>query len=436
MRYQLLLTAIVIAGGGVAPAVRADDVVDFQRDIRPILAENCFKCHGLDAEARKSKLRLDGREYALQGGRSGKPAIVPNKPDESDLIRRVESTLEADVMPPTKTGKKLTPQQRELLRRWVASGAIYQQHWSLVPPTRSPLPKVQNAGWVRSPIDAFILARLEQEGLKPSSEASKETLLRRLSLDLTGLPPTPEEIDAFLKDAAPNAYEKVVERLLASPHYGERWGRLWLDGARYADSDGFEKDKPRQVWMYRDWVVNAFNRDLPYDQFVIEQLAGDLLPKPTQEQRIATGFLRNSMINEEGGIDPEQFRMAAMVDRMDALGKSVLGLTIQCTQCHTHKYDPFTQEDYYRLFAYLNDTNEANIAVYPPVEQKKRAEILRKIRELEAWLGKSRTPDLQAHRKWKPGKNTSATISRSGACCGWFTKGKTNSATSNTPTAP
>src|SRR5262249_19587510 len=199
-------------------------------------------------------------------------------------------------------------------------------------------------------------------------------------------------IDAFLKDMSPDAYEKQVERLLASPHYGEAWGRHWLDAARYADSDGFEKDKPRQVWMYRDWVVSAFNRDLPYDRFVIEQLAGDLLPKPTQDQLVATGFLRNSMINEEGGIDPEQFRMEALFDRMDALGKSVLGLTVQCAQCHNHKYDPITQDDYYRLFAYLNDTHEANIAVYTPAEQMKRAEVLRGIREIEDGL-KMKAPD-------------------------------------------
>ncbi len=391
MRQQVLLIAVVIAGGA-APTARAADTVDFQRDIRPILADNCFKCHGQDAEARKGKFRLDVREQALKGGRSGQPAIVPDKPDASELIRRIESTLESDVMPPPASGKKLTPRQKELLRKWIASGATYSQHWALVPPKRPPVPKVNNADWVRTPIDAFILARLEHEGLKPAPEASKETLLRRLSLDLTGLPPTPAEIDAFLKDDSPKAYEKVVDRLLASPHYGERWARHWLDAARYADSDGFEKDKPRQVWMYRDWVVNAFNRDLPYDQFIIEQIAGDLLPNATQEQRVATGFLRNSMINEEGGIDPEQFRMAAMFDRVEALGKSVLGLTIQCAQCHNHKYDPITQEDYYRLFAYLNDTNETNIAVYTPDEQKKRAELLSKIRDIENTL-KKRTPD-------------------------------------------
>jgi mono/diheme cytochrome c family protein len=388
MRQSVLLIAAFFA---VPTVAHSADAVDFQRDIRPILADNCFKCHGPDDSARKGKLRLDARESALKGGKSGRAAFVPGKPDESELVRRIESG-NADVMPPRNSGKKLTQKQIDLLRRWVESGGDYPQHWSLVPPVRPALPKVKESGWVRTPIDAFILARLEREGLKHSSEASKETLLRRLSLDLTGLPPTPEEIDAFLKDDSPKAYEKVVDRLLASPHYGERWGRHWLDAARYADSDGFEKDKPRQVWMYRDWVVGAFNRDLPYDRFLIEQLAGDLLPKPTQDQRVATGFLRNSMINEEGGIDPEQFRMEAMFDRMDALGKSVLGLTIQCAQCHNHKFDPITQPDYYRLFAYFNDTNETNIAVYTPDEQKKRNDILSKIRDIEAGL-KQRAPD-------------------------------------------
>jgi hypothetical protein len=391
MRHQALLLAVVSAGWVAGPAFAAD-VVDFQRDVRPILADNCLKCHGPDAGARKAKLRLDLRAEALKGGRSKQPALVPGKPEASELVRRLESTDETEMMPPPDSGKKLTPRQVELLRRWVAAGANYQQHWALLPPVRPPLPKVRNAGWVRTPVDAFILARLEREGLRPSPEAGKETLLRRLALDLTGLPPAPEEVDALLKDTSAKAYENAVERLLASPHYGERWARHWLDAARYADSDGFEKDKPRQVWMYRDWVVSAFNRDLPYDRFIIEQIAGDLLPHPTQDQLVATGFLRNSMINEEGGIDPEQFRMEAMFDRMDALGKSTLGLTVQCAQCHDHKYDPLRQEDYYRLFAYLNDTDEANIAVYTPAEQQRRAQVLREIREVETGL-KHRTPD-------------------------------------------
>src|SRR5215813_9847308 len=267
-----------------------------------------------------------------------------------------------------------------------------EKHWAFVAPVRPPTPEVKNKAWARNPIDAFILARLERENLAPSPEADKITLLRRLSLDLIGLPPTPEEVDAFLKDTSSRAYEKQVERLLASPHYGERWGRLWLDAARYADSDGFEKDKPRSVWFYRDWVINALNRDVPYDQFIIEQVAGDLLPNATQEQRVATGFLRNSMINEEGGVVPEQFRMEAMFDRMDAVGKSVLGLTIQCAQCHNHKFDPLKQEEYYRIFAFLNNSDEGSLPVYTPEEQMKRANIFSQIREIEAGL-QERAPE-------------------------------------------
>jgi hypothetical protein len=275
------------------------------------------------------------------------------------------------------------------------------QEWSFKPPVLPTLPQVKNQTWPRNAIDRFILARLEAEGLTPSPEADRTTLIRRLSLDLIGLPPTIKEVDAFLADSSDDAYAKLVNRLLDSPHYGERWGRHWLDAARYADSDGFEKDKPRQVWFYRDWVIRALNRDLPYDQFVIEQLAGDLLPNATQDQRVATGYLRNSMINEEGGIDPEQFRMEAMFDRMDAIGKGILGLTIQCAQCHNHKFDPLKQEEYYRLFAFLNNDCEANIAVYTAQEQMKRAEIFRGIHEIESDL-QHRYPDWRERlAKWE-----------------------------------
>jgi len=268
------------------------------------------------------------------------------------------------------------------------------KHWAFRPPARPAAPSVASAAWPRTDIDRFILARLEKEGLKPSPEADRVTLARRLYLDLVGLPPEPNELDAFLADKSTNAYEKLVDKLLASPHYGERWGRHWLDAARYADSDGFEKDKARQVYFYRDWVINALNRDLPYDQFIIEQIAGDLLPNATQDQKVATGFLRNSMINEEGGVDPEQFRMEAMFDRMDAIGKGILGLTIQCCQCHDHKYDPIKQTEYYGLFAFLNNSHEGSIAVYTPEQQQKRAEIFRQIAALEDEL-RHRDPEWQ-----------------------------------------
>ncbi len=277
----------------------------------------------------------------------------------------------------------------------VAHGAeATQQHWAFQAPVRPPLPPVRQQRWVRNPIDTFVLARLEAQRMEPAPQADRVTLLRRLSLDLTGLPPTIDAVDAFLGSDSVASYDAAVERLLSSAHYGERWGRHWLDAARYADSDGFEKDRPRFVWFYRDWVVDAFNRDLPYDRFIIEQVAGDLLPNATQRERVATGFLRNSMNNEEGGTDPEQFRMEALFDRVDAIGKSILGLTIQCGQCHDHKYDPLTQEDYYRLFAYLNGDHEANIVVYTPEEEAQRQSIFRRVDAIENGL-------RERHPKWR-----------------------------------
>jgi hypothetical protein len=395
-RAWLCLAAAVV----LLRAARADDkpAVDYQRDVLPIFRDNCYKCH--DARKKESGFRIDIRSAALRGGESGKPAIVPGQSAKSELVRRVTVAEGNEAMPPGKL--KLTPAQVRTLREWIDAGAAWPDalanegpaggHWAFRPPQRAALPDVHNPKYtVRNPIDRFILARLEKEGLAPSPEADPVTLLRRLSLDLTGLPPTVAEVDAFLADKSGHAYDNAVARLLASPHYGERWGRLWLDAARYADSDGFEKDKPRFVWAFRDWVINAFNRDLPYDQFLIQQIAGDLLPHPTQGQIVATGYLRNSMINEEGGVDPEQFRMEAMFDRMDAIGKGMLGLTIQCAQCHSHKFDPLTQTEYYRMFAFLNTCSEANVAVYMPDEQQKRAEVFRHIHEIEADL-KHREP--------------------------------------------
>lgn len=381
-----IFLALFLGAAGASAAT-----IDFNRDVRPILSDSCLQCHGPDAAERKAGLRLDTPEggFALKKGRA---AIVPGKPEQSEAMRRISTTDRDDLMPPPDSGKTLSVAQIETLRQWIAEGARWSGHWAFEPPARPGVPEASDTEWVVNPIDAFALRRLEREGLKPSPVADKLTLLRRLHLDLIGLPPSLEDADAFLEDTGAGAYERAVDRLLKSPHYGERWGRLWLDAARYSDSDGYEKDKPRSVWFYRDWVINALNRDLPYDRFIVEQLAGDLLPDPTQDQRVATGFLRNSMINEEGGVDPEQFRMDAMFDRMDAIGKGVLGLTIQCAQCHTHKYDPLTQEEYYRMFAFINDSHEASIAVYTANDQIERVRILSEIRRIEEDL-KHRTPD-------------------------------------------
>ncbi len=398
--------AILISAGSLGLALVASSQteapkVDFARDIQPIFADSCYGCHG--PKSQLGGLRLDDRAAALAGGQSGK-VILPGDPAGSLILKRIAGEGGLTRMP--MGGKPLPPDRVDLLRQWIDSGAHWpettaapvaavKRHWAFIPPVRPAVPHPSRADWVRTPVDAFILARLDRENLKPSSESDRAILLRRLSLDLIGLPPTPQELDAFLADRSPTAYEKQVDRLLASPHYGERWARIWLDGARYADSNGYEKDAPRFAWFYRDWVIHALNRDLPYNQFVVDQIAGDLLPQPTQDQIVATGFLRNSMLNEEGGIDPEQFRMEAMFDRMDAIGKGILGVTIQCAQCHNHKYDPLTQEEYYRIFAFLNDTHEANVAVYTPQQQMKRAEIFRRTAEIEADL-EHRNPDWPA----------------------------------------
>lgn len=402
MKPAVLSALIVLAFTALSsPQTQAPSAVppvDFVRDVQPIFKRSCNGCHG--AAQQLGGLRLDAKSALLQGGVSG-PSVKPSDPKGSILYQRVAGLGDQARMPMGSKG--LPAEQIQLLERWIAQGAEWpdgvgaeitavKKHWSFVAPQRPPLPAVSDAKWPRNPIDHFILARLDQDGLKPSPEADRITLLRRASLDLTGLPPSPEDVDSFLEDQSPNAYERQIDRLLASPHYGERWGRHWLDAARYADSDGYEKDKPRQVWFYRDWVIRALNSDLPYKQFLRDQLAGDLLPKATQDQIVATGFLRNSMINEEGGVDPEQFRMEAMYDRMDAIGKGMLGLTIQCAQCHNHKFDPIRQEDYYRLFAYLNDTHEANVAVYTPQEQMLRSNIYERIKNIEADL-QHRTPN-------------------------------------------
>ncbi len=378
----LLLTVVVSTAFG-ADAVPQS--VDFNRDVRPILSNNCFHCHGPDPKDRQADLRLD--VWKSVGKIRGAEAVIDaQNPAESELVKRITSDDPDVQMPPPDSRKSLKPEQIKILRTWVDQGAKYEPHWAYVAPKHSAIPAVKNQTWVRNPIDAFVLARLEKAGLEPSPQAAGDTLLRRLSLDLVGLPPTLEELGAFDANPGQKSYDQGVERLLASPHFGERWGRIWLDTARYADSDGFEKDKPRFVWMYRDWVINALNQDLPYNEFVVDQIAGDLLPHPTQDQLVATGFLRNSMINEEGGIDPEQFRMEAMYDRMDAIGKGILGLTIQCAQCHSHKYDPLTQTEYYRMFAFLNNCHEAQISVYTKEQQAEWAATQNIIQKIEDHL--------------------------------------------------
>ncbi len=387
-----------VSAGADAPAAGA---VDFTRDVRPILSDACFHCHGPDPATRKGKFRLDSPEETMRAGKSGKTPIVPGKPLESEMIARITTSDPDTVMPPPDAKNQLKPEQIEILKQWVAQGGKYKAHWAFTPPQRPTAPTPSDTARARNPIDAFVLARLDAEKLKPSPEADRATLLRRLSLDLVGLPPTPKEIDAFAGDTASDAYEKQVDRLLASPHYGEKWARHWLDAARYADSDGYEKDLPRKQHPWRDWVINAINRDLPYDQFLTEQLAGDLLPGATQDQRIATGFFRNGMVNEEGAIIPEQFRMEGMFDRMDTVGKSILGLTIQCAQCHTHKYDPITHEEYFRLMAFINNDYEAISWIYTPEQLAQINKINEGVAAQEAKL-KAEHADWQAkQRAWE-----------------------------------
>jgi hypothetical protein len=326
----------------VSASARAD--VDFNRDVRPILSNNCFACHGPDEKERKGKLRLDTPDGALK-------AMTPGNPDDSELIARVVSADENDVMPPSKTGKKLTAKEIETLKAWVKQGGKYATHWSYVKPVRPAVPADSS-----NPIDVLIRARLAKEGLSPSPEADRYSLVRRVALDLTGLPPTVAEVDEFVKDASADAYEKMVDRMLAKPAFGEHWARLWLDLARYADSAGYADDPPRTIWPYRDYVIKAFNANKPFDRFTVEQIAGDLLPDATDETRVATAFHRNTMTNSEGGTSDEEFRNAAVVDRVNTTLAVWMGTSMACAQCHTHKYDPISQKEYFAFLAILNNT--------------------------------------------------------------------------------
>ncbi len=403
--------------------------VDFTRDIQPILQATCYECHG--PKKTKAKLRLDSTAGILKGGETG-AIVVAGKSEQSLIVRRLLGLDGEDRMP--KDGDPLPAPQLALIRAWIDQGAKWPQtagqpavsqptvdepvHWAYRRPVRSALPDVKKTNWVRTPIDRFVLARLEKEGLQPSPDASLEMLVRRASLDLIGLPPSPAEMDVVAADAARDgkdaAYARLVDRLLASPHYGERWARPWLDLARYADSQGYEKDLPRVMWKYRDWVIDALNRDMPFDRFTIEQVAGDMLPNPTTDQLIASGFHRNAMTNEEGGVDPEETRYEVLVDRVNTTATVWLGTTLGCAQCHNHKYDPFTQKDYYRMMAFFQNSYydsrtfgdgtryfEATMDVPTPEQEAKRKKIQEEIDRLDATLKADNAAIAKEQTAWE-----------------------------------
>lgn len=380
-----LCAAALISGSA---SVAAEEPVRFNRDIRPILSTHCFECHGPDAQQREAELRLDVRDSAI-ADRDGSIAIVPGDSEASVLVERITNSDEDLRMPPADR-EPLADEQQQLLRRWIAEGADYERHWSYVPPMKSTLPEVSHPEWVRNPIDRFVMARLDAEGLQPAPAAERHTLIRRVALALTGLPPTLDEIERFNSDATDDAYAAMVDRYLRSDAYGERWAAVWLDLARYADSAGYAQDPVRTIWPYRDWVIRAINRNLSFDRFTIEQLAGDMLPGPTQDQLIATGFHRNTMTNSEGGTDDEEFRNVAIVDRVNTTMQVWMGVTIGCAQCHDHKFDPITNEEYFRFFAILNNTADSDkgdeqptIPVMTPDLEQKQDDLRRQISELE-----------------------------------------------------
>ena len=381
-RYLLLFMGIICCASA--------ETISYNRDIRPILSDNCFACHGFDLKKRKADLRLDTFEGATADN-DGVTAIVPGSVEKSELWQRIHSADEDEVMPPPKTHKTISAEQKVKLRKWIEQGAPYEKHWSFVPPVAA-IPAVKQTAWPRNPIDHFVLAQLEEKGLKPSSEAVKEALIRRVTLDLTGLPPTLPEIDAFLTDTSQDGYEKVVDRLLASPHFGERMAVDWLDAARYADTNGFQVDRDREIWAWRDWVIGAFNRNLPFDQFTIEQLAGDLLPNPTLDQIIATGFSRNTMLNEEGAIDIEEFLNEYASDRAETTVAVWLAQTLNCCRCHDHKYDPLTARDFYSMKAFFNNVPELGAA-------HRRSSCPRRRSRRRS---RSSVPKSPSHSKFKP----------------------------------
>jgi hypothetical protein len=387
--FACVLLAPLAAGAQPLPTK-----IDFNRDVRPILSNNCYQCHGPDEKVRKAKLRLDTKDGALAA------AVVPGKPDASELIVRLTATPDdASVMPPAKTGKKITPREVEILKQWIKEGANYSQHWSYVKPVRPAVPPItdpKTAAWAKNTIDNFVLARLQSERLSPSAEADRYALVRRVALDLTGLPPTPEEVQSFVTDTSANAYEKLVDKLLAKPAFGEHWARMWLDLARYADSAGYADDPPRTIWKYRDYVIQSFNANKPFDQFTIEQIAGDLLPNASIEQQVATAFHRNTMTNNEGGTNDEEFRNVAVVDRVNTTFTVWMGTSMACAQCHTHKYDPILQREYFQVFAFLNNTADSDKSDESPTLSFWTDELLAKKTDLEKQIA-----DLETALKGK-----------------------------------
>ena len=406
--YFLVVGASLLCG---ATARAQAQPVSFNRDIRPLLSDHCFQCHGPDEAQRKADLRLDTAAGAL-AKHGDTQAISPGDLDHSEVWQRLISDDPELRMPPAKTGRTLTNAQRELIRRWILDGAKWEAHWSWIPPQKTELPVVQNEAWCRSPLDRFVLQKIEQAGLAPAPEADRITWLRRVTLDLTGLPPTPAEADAFLADQTDSAYETVVQRLLQSPRYGERMAVRWLDGARYADTNGYQSDGEREMWRWRDWVIDAYNRNQPFDQFTIEQLAGDMLPEPTLEQRIATGFNRNHRGNAEGGIVPEEYAVEYVVDRVDTTFTVWLGLTMGCARCHDHKFDPLSQRDYYQTFALFNNVPEKGRAIKfgnsPPVlsapttaQQAQAAELQQQITAAQQQFTQLLPALEQAQHEWE-----------------------------------
>lgn len=380
-----------IIGIWLPPAgVVADERVEFNRDIRPILSDKCFYCHGQDANKREGDLRLDVRQSALDTG-----AILPANVQDSKLVQRIFSDDPDQQMPPANSNRKLSDQQKNLLKQWIAQGAMYETHWAFEKPVRSQVPEVQNPSWPRNPIDRFVLAKLESVGLQPAPFADRATLIKRLSIDLLGLPPTPAEVTAFVNDPNEDAYERLVERLLSSPAYGQRLALPWLDAARYADSNGFQQDGDTWQWIWRDWVVEALNNDLPFDEFTIWQLAGDLIPNATTEQKIASGFNRNHLLNGEGGAIAEEQRFVNLFDRIDTTATNWLGLTMACAQCHDHKYDPLTKVDYYSLLDAFNRVSETGV----PQRQSSRIRVGSPFLELPTEENKAKLSELETEMK-------------------------------------